>query len=502
MTQLFNIQDDKVVINKLALKYLEGSVVHAGSLDIIGSASVQDNLAVNGTITADTINVKNLITEAGSVAEVGKWVASTEDELLGKGFSWTWADASTHFMFRPGNRLWSSANIDLDINNSYKIDNTEVLKAGELGSTIVKSNLREVGTLKTLRVLGDVELGEFVHFNSNYNRIGIGTDEPNASISIVDNDVEIAIGSPRLGVAQIGTYSTHDVEITTDNIARISVKNNGEVHISNEASKNGVLRVWGSIHAENIISDTRLERTSPLEFKADRNSAIYGKGILWTGTGDTRQLIMMADPDRLWSSESIDIAGDQSYYIGGNAVLSNVALGRTITESNLERVGTLKVLNVEGTVTFLENLDVTRGNITTSAITLTNGDNSINIGVDKINTNKSVAITVQESDAFYADQSEIAIGNPSTTRRGVKIFGSVGIGINNPDPEVGLAVAGTVSFTGKKFVTGTTAPTVGAFMKGDICWNTDPQADSYVGWICLVEGTPGQWAPFGAIARQ
>lgn len=502
MTQIFNIQDDKVVINKLALRYVEGSIIHAGSLDIVGGVSVQDNLAVNGTITANTINVKNLITEAGSVADVGNWVANTEEELLGKGFSWTWGEARTQLIFRPGNRIWSSANIDLDINNSYKIDNTEVLKAGELGASIVKSNLREIGTLKTLRVLGDVELSEFVHFNSNYNRIGIGTDEPNSSISIVDNDVEIAIGSPRLGVAQIGTYSTHDVEITTDNIARVTVKNNGEVHISNEASKNGVLRVWGTLYADNVISDTRIERTTPLEFKSERNSSIYGKGLLWSGTGATRQLIMMADPDRLWTSESIDVAGDQSYYIGGNVVLSANSLGRSITESNLERVGTLKVLSVEGPVTLLENLDVTRGSITSSAITLTNGDKNINIGSDKINTSSSIAITVQEMDALYADQNEIAIGNSSNTRRAVKVFGPVGIGVNNPNPNVGLTVAGTVSFTGKTFVTGTTSPAEGAFMKGDICWNTNPQVDSYVGWVCIVEGTPGQWAPFGAIARQ
>lgn len=502
MPQIFNIEEDKVVINKLALRYLEGSIVLAGSLDIVGSASVQNNLAVNGTITADTINVKHLITEAGSVAEVGNWVANTEDELLGKGFSWTWGDARTQLMFRPGNRLWANANIDLDLTNSYKIDDTEVLKAGELGSTIVKSNLRELGTLKALRVLGDVELGEFVHINSSYNRIGIGTDEPNASISIVDNNVEIAIGSPRLNVAQFGTYSTHDVEITTDNIARITVKNDGEVHISDEASKNGVLRVWGSIYADNIVTDTRLERTFPLEFKADRNSAIYGKGILWTGTGDTRQLIMMANPDRLWTSENIDLAGDHSYYVGGKSVLSANTLGQTVTESSLTKVGVLESLTVAGTVSLLENLEVSRGYITSSAITLTNGDNFINVGFNQINTNNSVAITVQEKDAFYADQSEIAIGNSSNTRRAIKLFGSVGIGVNNPDPDIGLAVAGNVSFAGKKFVTGTSAPEIGSFEKGDICWNTNPQIDSYVGWICVVEGTPGVWAPFGAIARQ
>jgi uncharacterized protein YaiE (UPF0345 family) len=502
MTQIFNIQDDKVVINKLALQYLEGSVVHAGSLDIVGNASVQNNLAVNGTITAETINVKNLITEAGSVAEVGNWVAGTEEELLGKGFSWTWGDASTRLIYRPGNRIWSSADFDLDINNSYKIDNTEVLKAGELGSTITKSNLREIGSLKTLRVLGDVELGEFINISSTHNRIGIGTDEPNASISIVDNDVEIAIGSPRYGVAQIGTYSSHDLHITSDNVPRIIVKTDGEVHVGNEASKTGVLRVWGSIHAENIVSDTRLERTSSLEFKAERNTSIYGKGILWTGTGDARQLIMMADPDRLWTSESIDINENQSYYIGGKVVLSGTSIGREITESSLESVGVLKSLAVEGTTRLLENLEVLTGAVTSKAFVAVDGSNNINISSTGLNSNNSIVLSVQEADVLYADKDEITIGNSANTRRAVKVFGPLSVGINNPDPTMGLTVAGNVSFANKKFITGLQAPETGSFLKGDICWNTNPTVDGYVGWICIVDGEPGQWLPFGAIARE
>ena len=55
---------------------------------------------------------------------------------------------------------------------------------------------------------------------------------------------------------------------------------------------------------------------------------------------------------------------------------------------------------------------------------------------------------------------------------------------------------------GKKFINGVSAPESGEFVKGDICWNTNPQASSYVGWICTVSGTPGEWLPFGAINRQ
>jgi hypothetical protein len=81
------------------------------------------------------------------------------------------------------------------------------------------------------------------------------------------------------------------------------------------------------------------------------------------------------------------------------------------------------------------------------------------------------------------------------------MFGPVGIGINNPDPSVGLAINGDISFANKKFTTGTSAPASGAFNTGDICWNSNPLPSGYIGWVCLQPGEPGTWAPFGLIGQ-
>ena len=53
MSQLFTILDDKIVINKALLRYVEGPTSLTGSLEILGGASVQDNLIVKGKIVAD-----------------------------------------------------------------------------------------------------------------------------------------------------------------------------------------------------------------------------------------------------------------------------------------------------------------------------------------------------------------------------------------------------------------------------------------------------------------
>ncbi|MBN1630804.1 MAG: hypothetical protein JW990_13655 [Thermoleophilia bacterium] len=46
---------------------------------------------------------------------------------------------------------------------------------------------------------------------------------------------------------------------------------------------------------------------------------------------------------------------------------------------------------------------------------------------------------------------------------------------------------------------GAAAPSVGAFAKGDVCWNSDPSAAGYIGWVCVEGGSPGVWKGFGAI---
>lgn len=499
INQLLSIEDDKIVLGKVQLKITQGDFTHYGNADIAGNLSVGYNLKVAGTITADTFNVKNLITENGSLAAAGDWTYNTEEELNGKGFNWTCGNSSTRLIYRTGGRLWLAGDFDLETNRSYKIDNVSVLSTNELGPTVSKSYLKEVGPLKSLTVIGNTNIGEFAFFNNNYNRLGLGTQDPSNSISILDNDVEIGIGSPRYSQAHLGTVSSHDVSLISDNIPRLTAKANGEIHIGDEVGKQGVLRVFGSIYAESIVSDVRVERTSPLEFKSTRDTNIFGNGLIWSGTGEQRKLVMMPNPDRLFTTESVDIAGGKAYHVNGQSVLSESELGPTVINSSLTKLGTLSDLTVEGIASFsgTTNVDV----INAKTIVFKDEANSLNINNTSINTDTNISITVGGSEVFYADANEIALGNKTNSRKAVKVFGPVAIGINNPDPELGLSVSGNVSFANKKFITGSSIPTAGSFVKGDVCWNQDPKSGSYIGWVCIVNGTPGEWLPFGAIGR-
>ena len=495
MSQIFTIQDDKVVITKLALDNLEGNIIHKGELSLSGPVEI------NGILTVDTLKVKNLETETGINGKFGEWTAKDEADLLSSGLSWNWGHGSVQLSYRSGNRLWTNSDFDIDGSKSYMIDGVAVLSKNELTPQITKSRLKEIGTLKSLTVSGDTALADFAVFNSAFGRLGLNTDSPNGTLSVVENDVELILGSPRDGVAHIGTYTSHDVELISDNTSRVTIKNNGQVIFGNENTKNADVRIYGTLTVDTVVSDNRIDRYSPLEFKTSRDQGIYGQGLIWTGSGSMRQFIMRADPDRLWATESIDLAMDKSYYIDGQSVLSKIGLGSTVTQSNLSKLGTLENLTVDGEAVFMSKINASRAELNAKVIVFNDG-HEFTITNSKLSASNNISFDVAGDETYYADSQEITIGNKQNTRRPVKVFGPLSVGVNTPEEGVDLSVKGNISFADKKFVSGPAIPTQGSYSKGDICWNSSPVAENYVGWICIESGAPGLWLPFGTIARQ
>jgi len=430
----------------------------------INDLATQPSLTVtNGTITVNTVQPKTVSFLGASLAEVE-----------GNGLQWTDGRKNKSLLLRQGN-LWSDLNVNLAEEQEYYINDTSVLSFTSLGSTVTNSNLKTVGTLKNLNVAGNSALGYFVFVNSDTNKVGIGTESPALGLGISENHVDLVLGSNKTDVATIGTVSNDHLEIITDNTTRITVRNNGEV------------QVYGKF----IVEDLVIEKSSTLVYRETADSTNYGNGILWANnTRPSAQFIYHAEPDRIWSTESIDLISGKYFAINNQSVLSQDTLGDTIVNSSLTKVGVLKELQVAGDAAISRTLHTNR--VSVGGLTLEEQDLEIVESFDIIRDNQSE----------FNIGDTITIGNSSNTSRSVSLYGQVTVGVANPDPGVALTVAGPVSIENKKFQVGDSIPTSGSYSKGDIVWNANPMPHNFIGWVCIVSGTPGQWLPFGAIAAQ
>jgi len=281
-----------------------------------------------------------------------------------------------------------------------------------------------------------------------------------------------------------------------------------------DTSVDGNLTVKGKIsaeqlHVEHITQDTRFERSSSLEFLA-ANNGIHGKGLLWIGSGHTRQFVLKANPDRLWSTESLDLHGEGAYFIDGRPVLSKTKIGESVRESRLVKVGTLQDLHTSGNLTVDEfifwdsgTMRLGIGTDTPNAIVSVKGLNSEFVIDPDASSVKAGTWTASGLDIITDDTPRISIsssgnvvvsGKTSFERR-------VGIGVRNFADDADLTVAGPVRFQEKKFEVAERAPTAGTYRQGDTVWNSNPTAGGYMGWVCTRSGSPGEWKSFGLISK-
>ena len=261
------------------------------------------------------------------------------------------------------------------------------------------------------------------------------------------------------------------------------------------------------------VDDMRMQALSSVEFIADDNG-IYGKGLQWKGQGPTKQLIYRANPDRLWTDESIDLGQEQAYMIGNTPVLRMTELGSAVRNSSLVTVGTLQGLNTSGNLSIdgyiFYNTDSEAFGIGTEApngkFALATLDAEFIIDTDpgtaKLGTWTSDDLRILTDDTtrlIVRANGNIDLGDPDGSDTRVTVHGKLGIGVNNIDSDVVLSTSGPVKFENKKFMNGTDIPTAGNFRQGDIVWNETTVSTGYIGWVCTRAGTPGEWKPFGQI---
>ena len=260
------------------------------------------------------------------------------------------------------------------------------------------------------------------------------------------------------------------------------------------------------------VDDFVLQTKKPVEFLSQGSEKdVYGLGLQWRATGTTKQFIYRANPDRIWTSESIDLRDGQSYMIGNASVLSKDGLGAGIRNSNLSTVGVLQNLRTAGDLSIDDNIFYSSSSerlgfgtdAPNGTISLASYDSELIIDVEgpnaKIGTfthDNFEIVTSNTTRISVSSTGYIAVPDPNAV---VGIMGKVGIGVSNPAQDASITIAGPIRYQGKKHEYDSAIPQYGSYSKGDIVWNTDPKPSGYVGWVCVREGTPGEWRTFGKI---
>jgi len=289
--------------------------------------------------------------------------------------------------------------------------------------------------------------------------------------------------------------STEQVIVLTDD--KITLRGNVKIH--------GTLDV-GLVRTTEIIADTRYDKKY-LTF-AYPGTEINGTGMIWSGSNANKEITLRPNPDRFFFSEHIELANSAFLLQNGSILVSKDTLGPSVTESSLKTLGTLRELTVNGNVTFQEHLYF---NSRTGSLSLGNPEPN---GLFTVYDNRfDVELIVEGSTTgngrigtFTGRPLELISGNQTRLTLGTNgivevaqtlvVNSKIGIGKN---PEQDLDVAGNIRFNGITFYRGLEPPQSGFYNKGDICWNERPMYNSYIGWVCLISGTPGTWHPFGLI---
>ena len=158
-------------------------------------------------------------------------------DIDGKGILWSGQGHNKQILFASNpDRFFVSETIDIAKGKSISFNNVKALDEKELGPTVVKSNLREVGRLKGLIVDGGMMVNQYLVYDATTDRLGIGTDQPKATLSIVDQNIELVFGASEPNVGSMGTFNSADLEIVTDSTARITVKAGGDIVLGNPAN--------------------------------------------------------------------------------------------------------------------------------------------------------------------------------------------------------------------------------------------------------------------------
>lgn len=232
------IEDDKITVKSISVKTLEGDTTFRGDVKIYG------------VLDAGFVRTTELITNQVYEKQYLEFSHGEKGTNIGTGLLWPSEPYNKQFVLMSGpDRFFSTESFEIAKEREYLIGGVSILNLTSLGSSVVNSSLKTVGTLKELNVSGNVNFNDYVFFDPVNNRFSLGQDVPTAKFTLYDweNNVEVVIDTDKDSRGRVGTFNTKPLDLITDNQVRISIEENGNITLGHEFKDSTITRAYGKL---------------------------------------------------------------------------------------------------------------------------------------------------------------------------------------------------------------------------------------------------------------
>ena len=189
-----------------------------------GIVVVKQHLATDTLNTDSDVNVGGALIVEGDLAVKGRISLSNPSfkELSDNIKDSAIESLKTNFIVETSNSIREQIQTGLNVKNIL-VRGESLVNEDTLSSAITKTNIEEVGTLRSLNVGTELSVDN--------KRVGINTKAPRSALSIWDSEVELDIGRRSQNTAQIGTSKAHDLTLITNNQEQLKIDKDGLVSV-------------------------------------------------------------------------------------------------------------------------------------------------------------------------------------------------------------------------------------------------------------------------------